>query len=127
MIVRTLDDIRKSNLHVDWGNGTSARYLTKQDDMGFTLTDTLVHAGSSSLLEYKSHLEACFCFSGEGEVRDALTGKSYPIRPGTMYALNKHDKHYLIAKTDMHLVSVFNPPLTGHERHSLDGSASSSY
>lgn len=127
MIVRNHDDVRKANLHVDWGNGTSTRFLTTADEMGFTLTDTLVNAGTTSLLEYKNHLEACYCFEGEGEVRDAATGKVHPIRRGTMYALNKHDKHYLTAKTDMRLVSVFNPPLKGHERHSLAAGASSSY
>lgn len=127
MIVRSQDDVRKADLHVDWGNGTSSRFLTTNDEMGFTLTDTLVNAGTTSLLEYKNHLEACYCFSGEGEVQDIATGKVYPIKPGTMYALNKHDRHYLTAKTDLRLVSVFNPPLKGHERHNLKAGGSSSY
>lgn len=127
MIVRSQDDVRKADLHVDWGNGTSSRFLTSTDDMGFTLTDTLVNAGTTSLLEYKNHLEACYCFAGEGEVQDIATGKVYPIKPGTMYALNKHDRHTLTAKTDLRLVSVFNPPLKGHERHNLKAGGSSSY
>mgnify|MGYP001947326148 FL=1 len=38
-----------------------------------------------------------------------------------MYALNEHDEHYLRAKTDLRLICVFNPPLTGQEVHDEDG------
>ncbi|HET57367.1 MAG TPA: L-ectoine synthase, partial [Deltaproteobacteria bacterium] len=43
--------------------------------------------------------------------------------PGTMYALNEHDRHYLRGGgQDMRLVCVFNPPVTGQEVHLPDGS-----
>jgi len=40
-----------------------------------------------------------------------LTGEDiiYPIKPGTMYALNGHEKHCRRAKSNMRLVCVFNP------------------
>jgi L-ectoine synthase len=38
-----------------------------------------------------------------------------------MYALNGHEKHYLRARTQMRMVCVFNPPLTGKEVHDDDG------
>ena len=95
--------------------------------MGYALTETIVNAGTSSLLEYKNHLEACYCIEGEGEVHDVATGEVHAIVPGTMYALDKHDKHYLVARSDMKLVCVFNPPLNRTERHSLSASESSCY
>ena len=88
----------------------------------------MVRAGSESRLQYRNHLEACYCIAGEGEVED-MNGKVYPIKVGDIYVLDKHDKHYLRGgkTSDLILVSVFNPPLKGTERHSLDGSEGSAY
>ena len=119
MIINSLNEIAETDRDVDWGNGKSRRLLIEKDQMGYSLTDTVINAGSSSLLEYKNHLEACYCIEGEGEVVDAETGEVHAITPGTMYALDKHDKHWLKASKTMRLVCVFNPPLKGHERHSL--------
>ena len=124
MIINSLNEIAETDRDVDWGNGKSRRLLIEKDQMGYSLTDTVINAGSSSLLEYKNHLEACYCIEGEGEVVDAETGEVHAITPGTMYALDKHDKHWLKASKTMRLVCVFNPPLKGHERHSLSGESS---
>jgi L-ectoine synthase len=126
LIVRTFEEIAGSDLDVAWGNGQSRRLLLATDGMGFAVADTLVLAGTESLLEYKNHFEACYCMSGEGEIED-MQGTRHALRPGVMYALDKHDKHYLRAKTDLRLVSVFNPPIQGHERHDLKSGASSAY
>jgi L-ectoine synthase len=114
MIVRTAAEV----IPVDWGNGTSARYLTKADGMGYTVTDTIVKAGTSSPLHYKNHLEACYCISGSGKVIDEH-GNEFEIVPGTIYALDKHDPHHLVASPneDLRLVCVFTPALHGHEAH----------
>jgi L-ectoine synthase len=124
MIIRHIDEART----VDWGNGLSRRFLLEADGMGYTLTDTTVRRGTRSLLEYKRHLEACYCIGGSGEVED-LEGRTFPIRPGVMYALNRHDAHYLIASPDedLRLVCVFSPALRGDERHNLNGGGSSHY
>lgn len=127
MIVKNLNDIRKGERNIDWGNGKSRRFLVKSDGMPYSLTDTIVNAGSSSVLVYNNHLEACYCIEGEGEVTDIQTGKSYNIRPGTMYALNNNEKHNLTAKTDLRLICVFSPPLNGDEKHDLRNSNGSSY
>lgn len=126
MIVRDLDSVKSAGLSVPWGNGVSRRFLTARDEMGFSLTDTVIDAGSESLLEYRNHLEACYCVEGEGEV-ESMSGEVFPIRPGTMYALDKHDAHYLRAKTTMRLICVFSPALRGDEAHDLSGDGSSAY
>jgi L-ectoine synthase len=124
MIVRRLDEI----LPVEWGNGVSRRFLTARDGMGYTVTDTLVKAGSRSPLEYRNHLEACYCISGSGMVIDA-EGNEHPIVPGTMYALDKNDPHHLIASPDedLRLVCVFTPALQGNEAHDLSQNGFSNY
>jgi L-ectoine synthase len=127
MIVRSLKDLVGTPRDVDWGNGNSRRFLIEQDRMNFSLTDTICNAGSRSLLEYKNHLEACYCIEGQGEIHDPETGKVYPIYPGTMYALDKHDKHYLVASEELRLVCVFQPALRGDESHKLKEDGSSSY
>ena len=126
MFTRSIEEVAGTDMDVAWGNGQSRRLLVKRDGMGFAVAYTLVLAGTESLLEYKNHFEACYCISGEGEVED-MAGTRYPIKPGTIYALDKHDKHYLRATNDMVLLSIFNPPIEGHERHNLKGDGSSAY
>jgi L-ectoine synthase len=126
MIVRQFEEIAGSPQDIAWGNGQSRRLLLARDGMGFAVADTLVLAGTESLLEYRNHLEACYCISGEGEVED-MDGNRHAIRPGMLYALDRHDKHFLRAKTDLRLVSIFNPPIQGHERHNLTGGEGSAY
>jgi L-ectoine synthase len=124
MIIRNLDSVRT----VDWGNGVSRRFLLEADGMGYSVTDTIVRAGTSSPLEYRNHLETCYCIAGKGEVIDA-DGTSHPIEPGRLYALDKHDPHHLVASPDedLRLVCVFTPALRGDERHRLDASGHSHY
>ncbi|MEU6479759.1 ectoine synthase [Streptomyces sp. NPDC047017] len=124
MIIRRLEDVRS----VDWGNGLSRRFLTASDGLGYTVTDTVVRAGTKSRLEYRRHLEACYCIDGSGEVVDAA-GDAHPITPGTLYALDQHDAHWLVASPheDLRLVCVFTPALRGDEVHHLDAPEFSQY
>jgi L-ectoine synthase len=128
MFIRSLKEIEGTDFHVDWGNGTSHRLLTRQDQMGFTICHTVVRANSESLIEYRNHLEACYCIAGTGSVEDE-NGNVFSIGVGDLYVLDKHDKHILRGgdSDDLVLVSVFNPPLSGTERHSLNGAGGSSY
>lgn len=107
MIVRNLDQLVGTERDVAWENGQSRRFLIESDKMGYSLTDTIIDAGSESLLQYNNHLETCYCIEGEGEI-ETMNGVVYLITAGTMYALDDHDKHYLRAKTTMGLVCVFS-------------------
>ncbi|TFH98631.1 ectoine synthase, partial [Micrococcus lylae] len=51
---------------VEWGGGTSDRLLVEKDNMGFAVCHTIVKQGTASKLEYRNHLEACYCISGSG-------------------------------------------------------------
>lgn len=58
-----------------------------------------------------------------------MQGNVYPIRSGDVYVLDQHDRHYLRGgkQQDLILVSVFNPPLRGDERHNLNDNSGSAY
>ena len=122
MIVRNLDVITGTKNDVVAGTWRSRRLLLKKDGMGFSLHDTIIRAGTETTIWYKNHVEAVYCIEGEGELEVAADGTIYPLKAGTMYALNNHEKHYLRGKTDLRMICVFNPPCTGREIHDEDGS-----
>lgn len=120
-IVRT-EDLRGSDREVVSPDGwTSVRWLLASDGMGFSFHETTFPAGLEFDMWYKYHLEAVFCYQGEGSIVNRDTGEEHAIAPGTVYALDQHDRHTLKAKTEMKLVCVFNPPVTGREIHDADG------
>ncbi len=123
MIVRTLEDCKNSERCVTTDGWESVRMLLRDDNMGFSFHITTIFAGKEIPIHYKYHLESVYCISGEGEVETLADGVIHPIKPGTIYILDKHDKHLLRAHAGADLVfaCVFNPPLTGKEVHDADG------
>ena len=123
MIVRTLEETRKTDraVRAENGNWESVRLSLKDDGMGFSFHITTIFAGTETHIWYQNHFETVYCISGEGEVETLDDGKIWPIKPGTVYILNKHDNHLLRAKTDMQLACAFNPPLNGKEQHDENG------
>lgn len=121
MKVLTLQRLIGSERDIRSDNWNSRRLLLARDGMGFSMHDTIIHAGTETHIWYKHHLEAVYCVAGEGEIEDLATGEVHPISDGTLYALDAHDEHLLRATSDMRLVCVFNPPLTGLEVHGPDG------
>lgn len=122
MIVRRLEDLRDTEREVHAPTWTSRRFLLRDDGMGFSMHETILHAGTSTRMWYKNHLEAVYCIGGEGEIEDLATGERHAIAPGTLYALNEHDRHVLTAHSELRMVCVFCPPCSGREVHDADGS-----
>jgi L-ectoine synthase len=121
VIIRILDDLIGTSCDVHAATWNSRRLLLKRHGMGFSLHDTIIHAGTETFIHYKHHLEAVYCIEGEGQVERTDTGEVHAIRAGTAYALNGHEPHLLRARTRMRMICVFNPPLTGEEVHDADG------
>ena len=121
MIVRTLEELHGTDREVEAPTWTSRRFLLARDGMGFSMHETILHAGSETEMEYKHHVEAVYCIGGEGELQVLPDGPSWKIRPGTLYALDGHERHVLRAKSELRMVCVFNPPCTGREVHGPDG------
>lgn len=121
MIVRTLEEVLTTEHDVTTETWNSRRLLLAKDGMGFSLHDTLIHPGVEIKMQYQNHLEAVYCIEGEGEVQVLPDGPTHPIYPGTVYALDQHDCHVLRAVTQMRMVCVFTPPVTGGEVHDENG------
>lgn len=123
MIVRKLSDATQSNRKVisPDGNWESTRLLLKDDQMGFSFHITTIYKGADFQMHYQKHLESVYCTSGTGEIEALADGKKYSIEPGTIYILDKHDKHILRAFEEMTMACVFNPPLNGKEVHNAEG------
>jgi L-ectoine synthase len=104
---------------------TSLRLLVRSDGMGFSMTETEVLPGAVLRLEYKHHVEACYCVSGAGTVVEVASGKRHEITPGVLYAPNAHDRHEVrvpVSGDALRLICVFSPALEGTEVHGPDGS-----
>lgn len=121
MLVRRLDDVLGTEREVGNANWTSRRLLLADDCMGFSLHDTLIHADATTEMHYQHHLEAVYCVEGRGRVKVVETGEEFEIQPGTVYALNGHERHLLTADIEMRMVCVFNPALVGREEHDENG------
>lgn len=122
MIVRTLSSILNTAAHVKGEAFESRRILLAADGLGYSLHDTLCKAGAEQWLEYKNHVETNYVIEGEGEVENVATGQVWPLGPGTAYVLDHHEAHLLRARTDLRIICVFTPALTGKEKHDASGS-----
>lgn len=122
MIVRSSQQMQKTERRVITKQWESLRLLLKSDNMGFSFHITTVYAGSIASMQYLNHLESVYCISGKGQIETTVDGKVYPIEAGTIYALDQHDKHILRAFTELKLACVFSPPLHGREVHDGQGS-----
>jgi L-ectoine synthase len=121
MIVRKLKDLRNTARDVKSKGWDSARLLLKEDGMGFSFHVTKLHAGSELRMHYRNHLEAVLVLKGTGTIEDLETGETHRLRPGVMYALDRHDRHIVRPETDILTACVFNPPVTGREVHDENG------
>jgi L-ectoine synthase len=107
---------------VKFNGGKSYRTVLEKDGLGFAMMETRIDKGGWYKWHYKNHKEACMCISGHGIIHDLSTDTFHDIFPGTTYLVDNHQPHLFKASTDVVLISVFNPPLTGKETHDKDGS-----
>ncbi len=75
MIIHELSDVIGSWWHAKGDGWKSHRIVLADDQMGYSLHDTLVKEGAELHLEYKNHLESNYCIEGQGEVVDIAPGE----------------------------------------------------
>jgi L-ectoine synthase len=118
-----MEEVRHDGNALTLGKGDVrvVRMLNAEDGLGFSLSRTSLGAGCVLELWYKYHWEANLVLHGVLEVTDHASGESYRLGEGDVYCVGPADKHRLVAKSDVELVCIFNPPLNGHEVHDEDG------
>jgi L-ectoine synthase len=121
MIVRHLSDAVDSERAVEGPTFVSRRLLLADDQVGFSFHDTVLYAGTATNIWYQNHVEAVYCIEGEGELEDLTNGVTHAITPGMLYTLDGHERHILRATTDLRMICVFTPALTGQEIHDDNG------
>jgi len=121
MIVRKLADAEQQGRVIKSEGWDSTRLLLKDDGAGFSFHITTIYKDAELHLHYQNHIDSVYCISGKGDIKDIATCELHPIAPGTIYILDKNDKHILRASEEMKMACVFNPPLHGKEVHNAEG------
>lgn len=121
MKIRTIKEIENTEKDVAFTGGNSLRLILENDNMGFAFMKTIIPKGGPYFWHYPNHMEACFCISGNGVLTNIETNETHSIAVDTIYILDKHERHLFEAITDVVLISVFNPPLSGNESHDKNG------
>jgi L-ectoine synthase len=121
MIVRKLANATAEGRSIRAEGWESTRLLLKSDGAGFSFHITTIFKDAELHLHYQNHIESVYCISGKGSIEDIGSGVVHPIAPGTIYILDKNDKHILRATEEMQMACVFNPPLHGKEVHNAEG------
>ena len=121
MIVRTLNEISGTDADIVTENWRSRRIILAKDGVGFSMHETTLVAGTVNEFWYANHIEAVLVTEGEGILTDMATGETHELAAGSLYLLDKNDKHELRPHTAMRTVCVFNPPVTGREVHDEHG------
>ena len=125
MFVRALDDLigtgKEMTLTDDGGRLRSVSIRTREDECGFSITDVRIEGGWSWDLHFKNHVGMNFIVAGRLEVRDLTRGASWSLGPGMLYVVGPKDRHRVSIRGDAHVISLFNPALTGPEWPDADG------
>lgn len=121
MIVRTLAEVEDTERDIKTPNWRSKRIVLAKEQVGFSVHETTLYAGTVNDFWYANHIEAVFVVSGEGELENKETGEIHQLKPGSLYLLDGHEHHQLRPKTEIKTVCVFNPPVTGREVHDENG------
>ncbi|GFG55527.1 L-ectoine synthase [Mycolicibacterium agri] len=122
MIVRTTEEITGTERDVADKDWRSKRIILAGDGVGFSFHETTINANSVSEFHYRHHVEAVWVVEGSGTLTDLETGRDYPLRAGTMYLLDGHERHRVVCDDQLRMLCVFNPPVTGNEVHDETGS-----
>ncbi|MCP4993417.1 MAG: hypothetical protein GY934_06485, partial [Gammaproteobacteria bacterium] len=123
MFFKTIEDLHAEGREkvVAGGSARLIPTLLQEDGMGFTLSDVRVEGGNEGTFWYKHHWVTNYILEGCGRLTDLSTGKNWEMKPGTIYMVGPEDQHNIRADTDLHMLSVFNPPLRGDEQYDTEG------
>jgi L-ectoine synthase len=117
MKIKRINQLEHTEISVKFTGGVSIRPVVASDGMGFSVHKTIIPKGGPHFWHYPNHLEACYCIKGKGILVNLETKDQHMITPDVIYLLDEHDKHTFEALEDTILISIFNPPVSGNEKH----------
>jgi len=115
MLIRSVDDVIGTDRDVHGGGWKSRRVFLSDDELGYSVHETTVAAGTQLRFTYRHHRETVYCVQGEGSIEDVATGHVVPLAPGGMYSAGVGDEHVLTCNTETKFLCIFTPPLIGTE------------
>lgn len=121
MRVINRDDLNEGERDIKSETWRSRRMVLAREGVGFSVHDTVIYAGTTSTFHYQNHIEAVYCVQGKGTLTNEETGDVHELSDGTLYLLDKHEKHTVRAETELRMACTFNPPVTGREVHDENG------
>lgn len=121
LIVRTTEQITDTERDVGGDGWRSKRIILADDGVGFSFHETTITAGTVHTFQYRHHIEAVWLTAGTGTLTNLENGEVFKLGPGSMYLLDGNERHQLAADTEMRMMCVFNPPVTGQEVHDSTG------
>ena len=89
--------------------------MLADDAIGYSVHETTLDAGVELPFEYQRHRETVYCIEGRGSIEDVGSGVTVPLVPGTMYSAGVGEPHVVRAETEVKVLCVFTPALTGTE------------
>lgn len=107
--MRTTEDITGTDREQHGDTWVSKRIVLSDDEVGFSYHETSVAAGTETPLHYPDYIEAVWLIEGTGQLVDRDNDITYGLAPGTMYLLDGHERHTIIAHTQLRMYCVFNP------------------
>ncbi len=122
MLIRRLAELAGGEREATGPAWASRRLLLHGDGPPYSFHDTVLYAGTTTRLWYRNHQAAVYCLGGRGELLDRRRKVVHPIASGVLYVLDVDSPAQVTVVTDLHVVCVFTPALTGRESLDADGS-----
>jgi L-ectoine synthase len=115
MIIRSVSEVVGTERDVHGEGWRSRRLVLAGDGIGYSVHETTLEAGIELHFEYRHHRETVYCVEGEGSVEDVASGRRATLRPGSMYSAGVGEPHVVHTDTQVKVLCVFTPALTGTE------------
>jgi L-ectoine synthase len=115
MIIRSVTDVIGTARDVHGPGWKSRRVVLAGEGPDYSVHETTLDAGVRLSFEYQHHRETVYCVAGEGTIEDAHAGRVVRLAAGGLYSAGIGEDHVITADTELKLVCIFSPPLTGDE------------
>ena len=115
MIIRNVADVIGTARDVHGDGWKSRRLVLAGEGADYSVHETTLEEGIRLRFEYERHRETVYCVEGEGTLQDVGADQVVTITPGCLYSAGVGEEHVITAHTEMKLVCVFTPALSGTE------------